>query len=60
MCRVVRVAMAVPAMQEQVQHGAQEEQQVWEHAADVRPVFCDEKKPGNSEECEQNQTARRP
>jgi hypothetical protein len=46
--------MAVPAMQEQMQHGAQEEQQVREHAADMRPVFCDEKKCGNSEECEQD------
>jgi len=46
--------MAVPAMQEQVQYGAQEEQQVRERATDVRPVFCDEKKRGNSEECEQD------
>jgi len=60
MCHVVGVIMAVPAMHKQVQHGAQEEQQVREHAEDMRPVFREEKKRGNGKEREQDQPARRP
>ena len=44
MCRVVGVSMAVPAMHQQMQHGAQEEQQVQEHAEDMRPVFREDDK----------------
>ena len=57
---MVGMAMLVPAMHEQMQHRTQEEQQVREHAEDMRPVFREEKKRGNGEECEQDQPARRP
>jgi len=60
MCRVVGVFMAVPAMHEQVQHGAQEEQDIRECAKDMRPVFREKKKCGNGKKREQHQPARRP
>ena len=60
MGRVVGVSMAVPAMQEQMQHRAKEEQQVGKHTEDMRPVFGGEKNGGNGEAGEQDQPARRP
>ena len=57
---MIRMRAAMSAVQEQMQHGAQEEQQVREHAEDMCPVFREEKKRGNGEEGEQHQPARRP
>jgi hypothetical protein len=57
---MIGVSMAVPAMHEQMQHGAQEEQEIRECTKDMRPVFREEKKRSNGKEREQNQPARRP
>jgi hypothetical protein len=52
MGRVVGVLMAVPAMQEQMQHGAQEDQDIREGTEDMRPVFREQKKCRNGQEGE--------
>jgi hypothetical protein len=57
---MIDMSMTVPSMHQQMQQGAQEEQQVREHAEDMRPVFREEKKHSNGKECEQNQPARSP
>jgi len=57
---MIGMSMTVPSMHQQMQQGAQEEQQVREHAEDMHPVFREEKKHGNGKEREQDQPARRP
>jgi hypothetical protein len=57
---MIGMSMTVLAMHQPMQHGAQEEQQVREHAEDMRPMFREEKKHGNGKVCEQDQPARRP
>ena len=57
-CSMIGMSMTVPTMHQQMQHGAQEEQQVREHAEDMCPVVRKEKKRGNGEEREQYQPAR--
>jgi hypothetical protein len=57
---VVDVSMAVPAMHEQMQQRAQQEQDIRERTENMRPVFRDEKKRGNSKEREQDQPTWRP
>ena len=57
---VTGVPAAVPAVHEQMQHGAEEEQHVRERTEHMRPMLRDEKEPRNSEKGEQDQPAWRP
>jgi hypothetical protein len=57
---MIGMSMTVPSMHQHMQQGAQKEQQVREHAEDMRPVFREEKKRGNGEKREQDQPAPRP
>ena len=47
---MIGMSMTVPSMHQQMQQGAQEEQQVREHAGDMRPVWGGSINTGDGEE----------
>jgi len=51
------MSAAVPAMHEQMQDGAQEEQHIGERTKDMRPVLSHKEKRRNGEKGEQDQPA---
>jgi hypothetical protein len=57
---MVSVPAAMPAVHEQMQHGAQEEQHIRQDTEHVRPVFYDEEERGNGKKRQEDLATRRP
>ena len=53
---MIRMRAAMSAVQEQMEHGAQEEQYIRQNTDDVRAVFQNQEERSNSQEREEDQS----